>query len=73
MPVSGMGRERRRVWTFTLTIFPEPAFSDHAPVADDTDAGKLQVLLAELDQLPQKLSSLVQERLSAGEVDLFHS
>lgn len=57
----------------SLTIFLEPSLFDHASIADDADARQLQVLFAELNQLPHKLAFIVQERLPSRKVDLFHA
>ena len=57
----------------SLTVFLEPPLFNHASVADNADARELQVLFAELNQLPQKVSLLVQKRLSTREIDLLHA
>lgn len=47
---------RAHVWlvdSVILTILGEPLFSNEAAVADDADAGKIEVLLAESHQLSQ--------------------
>lgn len=73
LPEMSAVKMRTRVSILALTVFTEPTFSNHASVADDADAGEPQVPFAELNQPPQELPSVVQEGLSAGEVDLFHS
>lgn len=55
------------------TVTLEPALTDQAPVADDAHAGQTKLLFAKLHQLAQVLASLMNERLSAREVDLLHT
>lgn len=58
---------------WSLTIFLEPFFFNHAPVTDNADTREPEVLFAVLNQLPQKVSFVVQERLPSREVDLLHA
>lgn len=60
-------------WGRGPTVTLEPALTDQAPVADDAHAGQMKLLFAKLHQLAQVLASLVNERLSAREVDLLHT
>ena len=46
-----------------LTVLLEPPLADQAPIADDADAGQLQLLLTELHQAAQVLASVLEERL----------
>lgn len=48
-----------------LTVLLEPALADQAPIADDADAGQLQLLLAEFHQPAQVLAPVLEERLPA--------
>ncbi len=56
-----------------LTVEDEPFLGDETAVADDADARHAQLALAESDQLAQIAALLVDERLTARKVDLFHS
>lgn len=57
----------------SLTILLKPFFCDETAIADNADTGQLQSFLTITHQLPYKLSLLVDEWLSATEVDLFHA
>ena len=48
-----------------LTVLLEPPLADQAPVADNADAGQLQLLLTELHQPAQVLAPVLEERLPA--------
>lgn len=56
-----------------LTVVLEPPLPDQAPVAHYAHAGQLQLLFAELHQLAKVSAPVVEEWLSTGEVDLFHT
>lgn len=55
------------------TIFLEPLLCDHASIADDADTGQLELLFTVVDQAPQELALIRQERLPSREVDLLHT
>ena len=56
-----------------LTVVLEPPLPDQAPVAYYAHAGQLQLPFAELHQLAKVFAPVMDEWLSAGEVDLFHT
>jgi len=54
------------------TVFLEPGLSDEAAVADDGDAGQLQVFFTISHQLSDVRPTLNYERLAAREIHLLH-